>query len=55
MKLHSYLDDPAQTTLHRGAERLMIEQALTDARLERREHLRQALLRHLPGQRRAAD
>jgi hypothetical protein len=48
MKVHSYLDDPPRTSLHRGAERLAIEQALDDARLERREHLRQALLRHLP-------
>ncbi len=51
MKVHSYLDDPPLTTLHRGAERLAIEQALDDARLERREHLRQALLRLLPHQR----
>lgn len=51
MKLHSYLDDPPRTSLHRGAERLAIEQALDDARLERREHLRQLLLRRLPRQR----
>ena len=52
MKLYSYLDDPPRTSLHRGAERLAIEQALTDARLERREQQRQRLLRHLPRQRR---
>ena len=48
MKLHSYLDDPPRTSLRRGVERLAIEQALVDARLERREHLRQALLRLVP-------
>ena len=52
MKVHSYLDDPPRTSLHHGVERLAIEQALTDARLERREHLRQALLRLVPRQRR---
>ena len=53
MKVHSYLDDPPRTSLHRGAERLAIEQALNDARLERRAHLREVLLRHLPHQRRS--
>ncbi len=52
MKVHSYLDDAPRTSLHRGAERLAIEQAITDARLERREHLRELLLRRLPRQRR---
>lgn len=52
MKIHLADEDPARTSLYRGAERLAIEQALDDARLERRERLRQALLRRLPRQRR---
>jgi hypothetical protein len=52
MKIHLADDDRARTSLYRGAERLAIEQALDDARLERRERMRQALLRRLPRQRR---
>ena len=52
VRLHDYTSDPPTTRLHAGSERLAIEQALERARLEHREHLRQAVLRHLPRPRR---
>ena len=52
VRLHDYMSDPPPTSLHSGSERLAIEKALADARLEHRGHLRQAVLRHLPHPRR---
>ena len=49
--VHAYLNDPPPTVLHRGYERLAIEEALRDERLRRRGRLRSAVVRHLPGHR----
>ena len=49
--VHSYLDDPPPTTLHHGYERLAIESALRDARLQQRGRLRAAVVRFLRGSR----
>ena len=49
--VHAYLNDPPPTVLHRGYERLAIESALRDERLQRRGRLRSAVVRHLPGHR----
>lgn len=46
--LHSYFDDPLPTNPHRGYERLAIESALNDERLQRRGRVRHAVARHLP-------
>ena len=49
--LHSTTDDLRPLTLQAGYDRLAIESALTDARLQHRGRVRHALARHLPHRR----